>query len=88
MLERAGLARVPAKIEITVNRLIPAPAADVFDVWLDLLPRRRASGQNVAHYGRFLVLERPRQIECTWASEATKGLEVLSLLAERLCRRI
>ena len=28
-----------------------------------------------AHYGRFVALDRPRRIEHTWVSEATKGLE-------------
>ena len=28
-----------------------------------------------AHYGRFVVLDRPSRIEHTWVSEATRGLE-------------
>ena len=28
-----------------------------------------------AHYGRFIVLDRPSRIEHTWVSEATRGLE-------------
>jgi len=36
-----------------------------------------------AHYGRFMVLDRPRRIEHTWVSEATRGLEsVLTLSIE------
>lgn len=27
------------------------------------------------HYGRFIAIERPRMVEHTWVSEATKGLE-------------
>ena len=37
-------------------------------------------GQDWAHYGRFVVLERPHRIEHTWVSRATQGLEsVISL---------
>ena len=37
-------------------------------------------GQDWAHYGRFVVLERPHRIEHTWVSRATQGLEsVVSL---------
>ena len=28
-----------------------------------------------AHYGRFVTLDRPRRIQHTWVSEATRGLE-------------
>jgi uncharacterized protein YndB with AHSA1/START domain len=31
------------------------------------------------HYGRFLQIERPRRIEYTWVSEATKGVESVVL---------
>jgi uncharacterized protein YndB with AHSA1/START domain len=33
------------------------------------------AGRTWAHYGRFLRVERPRCVEYTWMSEATKGLE-------------
>ncbi len=33
------------------------------------------AGQSWPHYGRFVKLERPRLIEYTWMSPATKGLE-------------
>jgi uncharacterized protein YndB with AHSA1/START domain len=33
------------------------------------------AGRSWAHYGRFTVLERGKQIQHTWMSEATKGLE-------------
>ncbi len=29
----------------------------------------------LAHYGRFLVLEKPKRIEYTWVSQHTRGLE-------------
>lgn len=32
-------------------------------------------GRTWAHYGRFLKIQRPRQVEYTWVSEATKGVE-------------
>jgi uncharacterized protein YndB with AHSA1/START domain len=32
-------------------------------------------GRHWAHYGRFIVLDRPRRIEHTWVSEATRGFE-------------
>ena len=42
-------------------------------------------GHDWAHYGRFIALDRPRRIEHTWVSEATRGLESvvqLTLLPE------
>ena len=35
----------------------------------------RFEGHDWAHYGRFIALDRPRQIQHTWVSEATRGLE-------------
>jgi uncharacterized protein YndB with AHSA1/START domain len=34
------------------------------------------------HYGRFIEIDRPRKVEYTWVSEATKGVE--SVVAVRL----
>jgi uncharacterized protein YndB with AHSA1/START domain len=33
------------------------------------------AGRTWAHYGRFLEINRPRRVEYTWMSEATKGVE-------------
>jgi uncharacterized protein YndB with AHSA1/START domain len=35
----------------------------------------RHEGREWAHYGRFIRLDRPRSIEHTWVSEATRGVE-------------
>jgi uncharacterized protein YndB with AHSA1/START domain len=35
----------------------------------------RHEGRTWAHYGRFVRLDKPRVIEHTWMSEATRGLE-------------
>jgi uncharacterized protein YndB with AHSA1/START domain len=32
-------------------------------------------GRTWPHYGRFLQIHRPRRVEYTWVSEATKGIE-------------
>jgi len=37
-------------------------------------------GHDWAHYGRFIVLDRPRRIQHTWVSEATRGLESIVTL--------
>jgi uncharacterized protein YndB with AHSA1/START domain len=34
-------------------------------------------GREIAHYGRFLALEKPRKIQYTWVSEATHGMETI-----------
>jgi len=84
--------------DITVTRVIPAPAEQVFDVWMD--PRSpggpwfgaerillnpvvdglfyfavKHEGRTWPHYGRFVRIDRPRLVEYTWMSEATKGVE-------------
>lgn len=40
----------------------------------------RHEGRAWAHYGRFLRLERPRLIEHTWMSEATRGFDSIVAL--------
>jgi uncharacterized protein YndB with AHSA1/START domain len=37
-------------------------------------------GNEIAHYGRFVTLEKPRRIQYTWVSRATQGLESLVTL--------
>ena len=84
--------------DLTVTRAIPAPAEDVFDVWMD--PKSpggpwfgaervilnpvvdglfylsvKHEGRTWPHYGRFVRIERPRQVEYTWVSEGTQGVE-------------
>jgi len=38
------------------------------------------AGQDWAHYGRFVRLDRPNRIEHTWVSEGTRGLESMLTL--------
>ena len=38
-------------------------------------------GREVAHYGRFTILEKPHRIQHTWVSEATRGMESIVTLS-------
>ncbi len=38
-------------------------------------------GREVAHYGRFIALEKPHRIRHTWVSEATRGMESVVTLS-------
>jgi uncharacterized protein YndB with AHSA1/START domain len=38
-------------------------------------------GKEVAHYGRFITLEKPRKIQHTWVSKATRGIESVVTLS-------
>ncbi|HKN86918.1 MAG TPA: SRPBCC domain-containing protein [Nitrospiraceae bacterium] len=44
----------------------------------------RLEGREIAHYGRFITLERPRKIQHTWVSEATHGMESIVTLSFEL----
>ena len=86
------------RTEVTVSRMIPAEAAQIFDMWIN--PKGPGGpwfgaaklifnpavdglfyslvvheGKTHPHYGRFVKIDRPTQIEHTWVSEGTKGLE-------------
>jgi len=37
-------------------------------------------GRTWPHYGRFLQIDRPRRVEYSWVSEATKGVESVVLV--------
>src|SRR5882672_5318762 len=55
-----------------VTRAIVNPVVDGLFYTMYLL-----DGVETAHYGRFVVLERGRQIQQTWVSQMTLGLESL-----------
>ena len=37
--------------------------------------------KEIAHYGRFIALEKPHRIQHTWVSEATRGMESIVTLS-------
>ena len=41
-------------------------------------------GREIAHYGRFIAIEKPRRIQYTWVSEATHGMESMLTLSFEL----
>lgn len=38
-------------------------------------------GREIAHYGRFITLDKPNKIQHTWVSQATQGLESIVTLS-------
>ena len=52
------------------DRVILQPVVDGLFYW-----SVKHEGRIWPHYGRFLKIERPRVVEYTWMSEATKGAE-------------
>jgi uncharacterized protein YndB with AHSA1/START domain len=62
--------RSPGSPWFGVTRAIVQPVVD--GLFYHLV---QFEGHDWAHYGRFMVLDRPRRIEHTWVSEATRGLE-------------
>lgn len=62
--------KYPANPWHKMNRLIFNPAVD------GLFYRMHVTdGQELPHYGRFTILDRPRKIQHTWMSLHTRGLE-------------
>jgi uncharacterized protein YndB with AHSA1/START domain len=60
----------PANPWYKMDKLIFDPSVD------GLFYRMHVSdGQELPHYGRFTVLDRPRKIQHTWMSRHTRGLE-------------
>jgi len=55
-----------------VVKLILQPVVDGLFYRMHLSER---GDYELAHYGRFLVVERPRRIQHTWISQHTRGLE-------------
>jgi uncharacterized protein YndB with AHSA1/START domain len=62
--------RSPGSPWFGVTRAIVQPVVD--GLFYHLV---QFEGHDWAHYVRFMVLDRPRRIEHTWVSEATRGLE-------------
>jgi uncharacterized protein YndB with AHSA1/START domain len=54
-------------------KLVLDPKVDGLYYWLFL----KDNGEEMPHYGRFTVLDRPRKIQYTWMSNNTLGLESL-----------
>jgi uncharacterized protein YndB with AHSA1/START domain len=63
-------AKSPGSPWFGVTRAIVQPVVD--GLFYHLV---QFEGRDWAHYGRFVVLDRPSRIEHTWVSEATRGLE-------------
>lgn len=52
-------------------KLILDPKVDGLYYWLSI----NDSGEHKPHYGRFTILDRPSQVQYTWMSPHTRGLE-------------
>lgn len=55
------------------SKLLLDPKVDGLYYWLSVNER----GEEKPHYGRFTILDRPAQIQYTWMSLHTRGLESL-----------
>ena len=81
-LTREILARPPEVYDVWLDE--KSPGSPWFDVkWAIIQPvidglfyhLVQFEGHDWAHYGRFVTLNRPSNIEHTWVSEATRGVE-------------
>jgi len=59
------------------------PKAIVYPPQVDSLfySMYQLEGREIAHYGRFIALQKPRKIQHTWVSEATRGMESIVTLS-------
>lgn len=70
----------PASPWFGVPKVILAPMVDGL-----FYSMYQVEGREFAHYGRFIALEKSREIRHTWVSEATRGVEsLLTVLFEPL----
>jgi uncharacterized protein YndB with AHSA1/START domain len=65
-------ATCPGTVWNVAVELILEPKVDALYYWLSL-----HDGERKPHYGRFIVVDRPRKLQYTWMSPHTRGLESL-----------